>query len=184
MKKTVLLLFVTISAGWCSVVCESPVLVRPAAPSSASTENAASTSSAEGSSPSNTEPEKKTAAGEPAYITVQHCLIGFKGSVGDKPISRTKEDARKLAVELLDQLKMGADFEKIIEKNTDDSPPGIYKMSNNGFPSNMADGVFGRSKMVPAFGDTGFPLTVGEYGLAEFDETKSPYGWHIVKRIK
>jgi hypothetical protein len=25
---------------------------------------------------------------------------------------------------------------------------------------------------------------VGEYGLAEHDSMKSPYGWHIVKRIE
>jgi parvulin-like peptidyl-prolyl isomerase len=38
--------------------------------------------------------------------------------------------------------------------------------------------------MVPAFGDAGFPLKVGEIGMASYDSTKSPYGWHIVKRLK
>jgi parvulin-like peptidyl-prolyl isomerase len=38
--------------------------------------------------------------------------------------------------------------------------------------------------MVPAFGDAGFPLKVGEIGMADFDPQKSPYGWHIVKRLE
>jgi hypothetical protein len=121
---------------------------------------------------------------EPTHITVQHCLIGFKGSVPGKPIRRTKEEAKELATKLLEELKAGADFDEIIRKNTDDSPPGIYKMSNFGISPDARNEVFARGEMVPAFGNTGFPLQVGEYGLAEFDPKKSKYGWHIVKRVE
>ena len=119
---------------------------------------------------------------EPDYITVQHCLIAFKGSLPGTPISRSKEEAKELATKLLEEARAGADFAEIIRKNTDDSPPGIYKMANRG--AREKQDVYGRDKMVPAFGDTGFPLKVGEFGLAEFDTAKSPYGWHIVKRIE
>jgi hypothetical protein len=47
-----------------------------------------------------------------------------------------------------------------------------------------AQGEYARNKMVAAFGDTGFPLEVGEIGIADADRKKSPYGWHIVKRIE
>lgn len=40
-----------------------------------------------------------------------------------------------------------------------------------------------RAAMVAAFGDVGFSLGEGEVGLAEFDEEKSPFGWHIIKRL-
>lgn len=130
------------------------------------------------------ESEKKTKQPEPTHITVQHCLIGFKGSVPGKPISRTKEEAKKLATKLLAELNAGADFDEIISKNTDDSPPGIYKMANFGISPDARNEVFARGEMVPAFGDTGFPLEIGEYGLAEFDPKKSKYGWHIVKRVE
>lgn len=119
---------------------------------------------------------------EPRYITVQHCLIGFRGSVPGKSITRSKEEAQKLAEELLQKAKSGADFAEIIQQHTDDSPPGIYKMANRGVPS--MSGTYARDGMVPAFGDTGFPLDVGAYGLANFDPQSSPYGWHIVKRIE
>ena len=39
--------------------------------------------------------EEKVKQPEPSHITVQHCLIGFKGSVPGKPISRTKEEAKE-----------------------------------------------------------------------------------------
>jgi parvulin-like peptidyl-prolyl isomerase len=48
----------------------------------------------------------------------------------------------------------------------------------------MSQKVFPRDKMVGAFGDVGFPLQVGEIGLAEYDPQKSKYGWHIIKRIE
>ncbi|MCA9131643.1 MAG: peptidylprolyl isomerase [Planctomycetales bacterium] len=130
-----------------------------------------------------------TPSGEPAYITVQHCLIGFSGSVPGKQIHRTKEEAEQLAQEILAQAEAGEDFEGLIRRHTDDAPPGIYKMANEGFPGDMtsrvqSNFVFARNEMVAAFGDTGFPLEVGEYGLATYDPVKSPFGWHIVKRIK
>ena len=41
-----------------------------------------------------------------------------------------------------------------------------------------------RLVMVPAFGDVGFGLKVGEIGVAEYHPRKSPYGYHIIKRTK
>lgn len=71
-------------------------------------------------------------AQEPDHIQVQHILIGFKGSVPGQPISRSKEEARTLAYDLLAQAQGGADFDALVRKHTDDSPPGIYGMSNKG----------------------------------------------------
>lgn len=132
---------------------------------------------------SDIDPNKKTSSGEPDYVTVQHCLIGFQGSLPDKPIKRSREEAKVLAEQLLDKLKAGANFDEIIIQYTDDSPPGIYKMSNRGVIPKLSRNIHRREEMVAAFGDTGFPLQVGEYGLAEHHPKKSPFGWHIVKRI-
>ena len=122
------------------------------------------------------------ANGEPSAITVQHCLIGFAGSVRGKSISRSKEAAAKLAVDLLEKANSGEDFDTIVKAYTDDSPPGIYEMVNSGLPA--GGGAFSRDKMVPAFGDVGFRLKVGEYGMSEHDPKASPFGWHIIKRLK
>ena len=121
-------------------------------------------------------------ANGPEQITVQHILIGFKGSVPGKPITRTQEQAKTLAYQLLDKAKSGADFDQLVRDNTDDSPPGIYSMSNLGVPP--ADGEYPREGMVPAFGNIGFALQVGQIGIADFDPQTSPFGWHIIKRLK
>lgn len=119
---------------------------------------------------------------EPDHIQVQHILIGFQGSVPGKPIRRSKDEAKTLAYQLLDEARRGADFDDLVRRYTDDSPPGIYGMSNRGVAP--ARGEYARDGMVPAFGNAGFPLQAGEIGIADYDQRSSPYGWHIVKRLK
>jgi hypothetical protein len=126
---------------------------------------------------------------EPDYITVQHVLIGFSGSVPGKPISRTKDEAQKLASELLGKANAGEDFDELVAAHTDDSPPGIYQMANFGKDGDMTSRiqskwVYERDGMVPAFGNVGFKLEVGKVGMSEFSEDASPFGWHIIRRLK
>ena len=121
---------------------------------------------------------------QPDQITVQHLLIGFDGSIVGTPVERSKEEAEKLANELFEKAKSGGDFDAMVKEYTDDSHPGIYTMANFGVKSDKENKIFPRGGMVPAFGDTGFPLEVGEYGLATYDLEKSKYGWHIIKRVK
>ena len=119
---------------------------------------------------------------EPDHITIQHVLIGFAGSVPGKNITRTPDEAKKLAEEILARAKKGENFDELVKKYTDDAAPGIYSMSNKGVAP--LEGEYPRDRMVPAFGDAGFPLQVGEFGMASYDKAKSPFGWHIVKRLK
>ncbi|MDQ2806522.1 MAG: peptidyl-prolyl cis-trans isomerase [Chloroflexota bacterium] len=122
-------------------------------------------------------------AGEAEHITVQHILIGFQGTIPGKNIVRTKDEAQALAEKLFAQAQAGSDFDQLVKDNTDDSPPGIYEMANLGVAPANADEA-PRDQMIPAFGDVGFKLKPGEIGLAPYDPTASPYGWHIIKRLK
>jgi hypothetical protein len=116
------------------------------------------------------------------HIKVQHILVGFKGSLPGKPIQRSKEDTAKLAKDILAKAKDPKnDFGALVKEYTDDQAPGIYGMSNLGVAPQGEE--FPRDQMVPAFGDVGFKLQVGEVGLAEYDQRTSPYGFHIIKRI-
>ncbi|HLQ66124.1 MAG TPA: peptidylprolyl isomerase [Candidatus Limnocylindrales bacterium] len=118
----------------------------------------------------------------PAHIQVQHILIGFAGSVPGKNITRTVDEAKTLAYQILARAKAGEDFNALVKQYTDDQPPGIYSMSGSGIPP--APGEFSRDQMVPAFGNVGFAINVGEIGIADYDATKSPYGWHVIKRLR
>ena len=118
----------------------------------------------------------------PQRVQVQHILIGFTGSVPGKSISRTKEEAKTLAYQILERARKGEDFDELVRKYTDDSPPGIYGMSGAGVAP--AAGEYPRTGMVPAFGNVGFAISPGNIGIADYDPTASPFGWHIIKRLK
>jgi hypothetical protein len=119
------------------------------------------------------------------FVKVQHILVGFSGSVQGKEITRTREEAEKLTAELVEKAKSGADFDQLVSENTDDAAPGIYVMADLGVDTKLYPGTaYRRGGMVTGFGDVAFSLNVGEIGVAEYDATKSPYGWHIVKRLE
>jgi len=121
---------------------------------------------------------------EPDRVTVQHVLIAFQGSIPDESITRTREEARKIALEVFDRARKGEDFDDLVRDFTDDQYPGIYSMSNFDVSSRAGSGEFPRSRMVKAFGDVSFQLAVGEVGMADYDPEASKYGWHIIKRIE
>jgi len=122
------------------------------------------------------------------HILIQHILIGFKDAVGfngnppAKAAGRTQDQAKTLAYNLLNQAKSGADFDQLVAANTDDQAPGIYALANTGVTP--AQGEYSRDSMVPAFGNVGFGLQVGQIGIADYDPATSPYGWHIIKRLQ
>ena len=150
----------------------------------AKTEHSAATVSSDSTAP----PAKEApmASGStlpaPAHITVQHILIGFAGSVPGKGITRSRDEARTLAYEILDRAKKGEDFDALVSQYTDDQPPGVYRMSATGVAP--APGEYARDAMVPAFGTVGFALQVGEIGIADHDPNTSPFGWHVIRRVQ
>jgi len=125
------------------------------------------------------------AQAEPERVTVQHILIAFKGSLpNDTKVTRSKEDAEKLALQVFERAKAGEDFVAMVKMYTNDSYPGIYKMTNKGVTPDKSKQEYSRTGMVKAFGDVGFSLEVGGVGLAVYDPATSKYGWHIVKRLE
>jgi hypothetical protein len=129
-------------------------------------------------------PAPSSLSAEPEHVTVQHILIAFKGSIPDPKVTRSREDAEKLALQIFERAKAGEDFEAMVKTYTNDSFPGIYKMANAGVTPDPAKQEFSRTRMVKAFGDVSFSLEVGGVGLAVYDPATSKYGWHVIKRLK
>jgi hypothetical protein len=124
-------------------------------------------------------------AAEPERVTVQHILLAFKGSIpGDQKVTRSREDAERLALQIFERAKAGEDFAAMVRMYTNDSYPGIYKMTNRGVVPDKSKQEYSRTGMVPAFGDVSFGLEVGGVGLAVYDPARSKYGWHIIKRLE
>jgi len=128
-------------------------------------------------------PEAKPAApaAEPDHITVAHVLISFAGTRTEA--KRSKAEAEKLAGDVLARAKKGEDFDQLMKDLSDDPGGGVYMMSNRGVRKANAD-EFSRDDMVPAFGEVGFKLPVGGIAMSDYDARKSPFGWHIIKRLK
>lgn len=106
-------------------------------------------------------------------IELQHILIAFKGAPRTSGITRSKDEAKALAQKVYAEAIGGGDFNALVKQYTNDSAPGIYPMTKAG-----------RAGMAKGFGDVGFRLKVGEIGVSPWDATASPFGWHIIKRLK
>ncbi len=106
-------------------------------------------------------------------ITVQHVLIAFQGAPRIQGVTRNKDEAKVLAEQVWKEALAGADFKALMKQHSNDGGPGEYPMTK-------AD----RMQMVKGFGDVGFRLAVGEIGVAPWDQAASPFGWHIIKRVK
>jgi parvulin-like peptidyl-prolyl isomerase len=117
---------------------------------------------------------------QPERVTVQHILLSFQGT--RTAATRTQAQAEKLATETFNRARNGTDFDMLMKALSDDPAGGTYTMCNTGVTP--GPGEFGRERMVPAFGDLSFKLQVGEIGLAPYDAKSSPFGWHILKRLR
>jgi parvulin-like peptidyl-prolyl isomerase len=106
-------------------------------------------------------------------IEVQHILIAFKGVPKVTNVTRSKDEAKTLAQKVYAEAIGGGDFDALIKQHTNDRWPGIYPITKAG-----------RADWAKSFGDVGFRLKVGEIGVAPWDATASPFGWHIIKRLK
>ena len=109
-------------------------------------------------------------------VHVQHVLIGWKdapaarsGRADERAKDRTKEQADKMAQEILAKVKAGEDMAKLMKEFSED--PGS-KDNARSYP------VGPDAPMVEPFKNLSLRLKEGEAGLV-----KSPFGWHIIKRI-
>ncbi len=134
-------------------------------------------------------PGAMTASGEPVSLHVQHVLVGFADAVGlrdrgdmsNAAQHRTRDEAEKLANQILERARKGEDFGALMKQYTDDPGEGIYGMVNNG--EDNYDGYYGRHTMTKGFGDVAFKLKPGEVGICGYHIKDSPFGFHVIKRL-
>ena len=137
---------------------------------------------------------KKAPRVDPDRVTVDHILIGVRGKM--PTVTRTKEEAKELADQIVARLKAGEDWAALKNEYSDDPAPkpgepkgGPYAMDVNQPRRDMAKitaGQYAKDDMAPGFADTSFSLDVGEIAIAPYDKSnnRSPFGFHIIKRIK
>ena len=109
--------------------------------------------------------------GEPTEVTARHILIMYEGSArAPESVTRTKEEARERAEQVLQMVNEGGDFADLAQEYSDG-------------PTKVRGGLlspFGRGVMSQAFEDAAFSLKKGE--VSEIVETE--FGFHIIKRVE
>ena len=118
------------------------------------------------------ERERQIIARQPNEIGARHILIMHAQSKSKPPnVTRSREEARKRAEEVLAKLAKGAVFEDLVSQYSDE--PGA--------PERHGDlGVFDRAQMVKPFADAAFSLKVGEISVI----VETPFGFHVIKRTE
>jgi NIMA-interacting peptidyl-prolyl cis-trans isomerase 1 len=115
-------------------------------------------------------PKKEEAP--PEWITAQHVLIAYKGAAKcPRNVTRTKEDARKLAAEVHGKAALAGkmDFSELAQLYSDDP---------NGKERQGSLGKIKRENVVKEFADVAFALHVDE--VSQVVETQ--FGFHVIKR--
>ena len=106
-------------------------------------------------------------------VRVQHVLVRFVGAKAGSESKRTYAEARTLTEELLKRARDGEDFGGLMTKYSTDEGGGDYTLT-------QAD----RDDYARNFHEIAFRLAVGEVGVAAHHRSKSPFGWHVIKRLE
>ncbi len=116
-------------------------------------------------------------------VVVQHVLIAHNGT-GIAGVTRNPREAEQLAQRVLARARRGESFDRLVRLHSDESrDKDIYDLTNYGVPPSRK-GQVQRVQMVRGFGDVAFKLRPLEIGLVPYDEARSPYGWHVIKRLR
>lgn len=116
---------------------------------------------------------QRTAAptGGPDHIGARHILIAYQGAQrAAETITRTKDEARALAHQVLAEARAGKDWVELWKQHSNE--PGGQEGGELG--------LFGRGQMVPAFEKAAFELQVGAIG----EVVETPFGFHVIQRLK
>lgn len=105
----------------------------------------------------------------PVEVAAQHVLVAWKGAKNAKGVTRSKDEAKKLAEEIQRKAASGADFAELVKQHSDD-PASKERLGSVG--------KFKRDEMVKPFADAAFALEVG----AISQPVESEYGFHVIKR--
>lgn len=103
-------------------------------------------------------------------VTVRHVLVATQDPNTQQNLPEDKiAEKEKLANEVLEKAKSGANFEDLVKEYSED--PGSKE--------NKGEYTFGKGQMVPQFEEWSFKAKEGDIGIV-----KSDFGFHIMKFIK
>jgi parvulin-like peptidyl-prolyl isomerase len=106
-------------------------------------------------------------------VQVQHVLVAFVGAKRGSESKRTYAEARALTEELLARARAGENFPALMQQFSADEGGGTYTLT-------PAD----RGTYAADFTAVAYRLAVGEVGAAAYHRGRSPFGFHVIKRLR
>ena len=113
-------------------------------------------------------------------VQVRHLLVSFAGA-GVPGVTRSQHEAERLAAELYRRVLAGEALSTLVAENSDDKGETYIMHADDPPPGTKG---FWRRRMVPSFGGYSWKLLPGEVVVTPYDPVKSPYGWHIIERLR
>lgn len=114
--------------------------------------------------------EEARAYVEENYVKAKHILLLTTDmTTGEALDEATVAEKKAKAEDLLSQIRGGADFDELMNANSEDT----------GLQTNPDGYTFGRGQMVKPFEDAAYALGIDEVS----DIVESDYGYHIIKRL-
>jgi hypothetical protein len=104
---------------------------------------------------------------------------GVEGTNFPQFISDLNTRAQEKEAELVAKMKAEEITTDELNEQMNEFLEGLRAEADNNAPTMP----YPRGSMVPAFGDVGFALEVGQVGMADYHEENSPFGWHIIRRV-
>ncbi len=112
------------------------------------------------------------AKSKPAKVGARHVLIQWMNSErAAASVVRTREQARKVAEEVLRRARAGEDFSRLAVEYSDEP---------NAAARGGSLGLFGRGQMVKQFDEVVFSLKVGQIS----DIVETGFGFHVIQRTE
>jgi peptidyl-prolyl cis-trans isomerase SurA len=116
------------------------------------------------------QPEGDTRPPEKQWLDASHVLIQYEGaSRAAETVTRTKDEALKLATEVAAKARAGEEFTELAKRYSDDGPTGKSGGSLGSFPFD---------RMAPEFSQACLELEIG----ATSDPVETPFGYHVIRR--
>ncbi len=119
----------------------------------------------------------------PERVVVRHLQLPFDAS-SPPDASRTKEQARALALDLLRRVRAGEAFDALARELYGEAAEPPVAQAIVADRVDAKPGERSRSSLPQGFASVAFSLGVGEAGLVEYDPADSPHGFHVVTRIE
>ena len=119
--------------------------------------------------------DQKREIDEKREVTVSHILVAYKGAErADSAVTRTEDEAKKRAAEVLEKLQKGGKFDELAKQYSDDK-------SNKDRGGALEQAVKGESQYAKEFETAAMALKkVGDLSTV----TKTSFGFHIIKADK